>query len=269
MKKLRETTIDGLTLRLVQTDKTFAAIVIKGSEIKAREDGEDADDVWRRIHDAAARLNPLFIGYSSASARFLHFFPEGFAGARYVEMERAYKLLAKKVLDEAAPLERVEHAAGMGEGVLTAFKKTNLLSPFEQMRVADLLRGTDADAFVRLCGVFTRGDRKPALRALNDLLKPHDCAKWTIVTYLPFLWRPDAHIFLKPQMIKDFAGRVGHRFAWAYEPDLDADVYEALLDLATETKHEIASLNPKDMIDVQSFMWTVMKYKEEDRVAPE
>ena len=59
----------------------FVGPAIKGSEIKAREDGPDADDVWRRIHDTAARLNPLFVGYSRARARFLRFFADGFSGA--------------------------------------------------------------------------------------------------------------------------------------------------------------------------------------------
>jgi hypothetical protein len=268
MKTLRETKSGDMTLRLVQTASGFVGLVIKTQEIKAREDGADADDVWRRIHDAAARLNPLFIGYSSARARFLHFFRDGFADADYVAKERQYKVDAKTILEKAAPLASVESGADFGEGVLAAFKRTNLLASFEQMSVAELLRGPDADAFVRLCADFTRGDRKPALHALKTLLKPHDCAKWTIVTYLPFLWRPDEHFFLKPMMIKNFAERVGHRFARVYEADLDVEVYDALLDLAAETRLEIASLQPRDMIDIQSFMWTVIKYKEEDKVAP-
>ena len=94
-----------MTLRLVQTANAFVGLAIKGGEIKAREER------WRRlttsggaIHDAASRLNPLFIGYSSARARFLHFFPDGFSGAPYVDRERAYKLAAKDMLDKAAPL---------------------------------------------------------------------------------------------------------------------------------------------------------------------
>jgi len=39
-------------------------------------------------------------------------------------------------------------------------------------------------------------------------LKPKDAAKWTVVTYLPFLWRPDTHMLLKPMVTTDFAERV-------------------------------------------------------------
>jgi hypothetical protein len=95
-------------------------------------------------------------------------------------------------------------------------------------------------------------------RALN----PNDSAKWTVVTYLPFLWRPQEHMFLKPEATKDFAARIGHRLAMVYEPRLDIAVYDSLLDLAARTAEELADLQPRDRIDVQSFIWVVGDYKE-------
>ena len=228
MKTIRETKSGDMTLRLVQTANAFVGLAIKGGEIKAREEGADAEDVWRRVHDAAARLNPLFIGYSSARARFLRFFADGFSGAPYVEMERAYNLAAKEMLDKAAPLAGVAGGANLGEAVFAVFNKINLLSPFEKIRVRELMLGSDADAFVRLSAAFADGDRKSALRALKQLLQPHDCAKWTVVTYLPFLWRPeDPHVPQAEDDLRDFAERVGHHFASVYRPDLDIEVYDA------------------------------------------
>jgi hypothetical protein len=55
----------------------------------------------------------------------------------------------------------------------------------------------------------------------RTLWQPHDDAKWTVVTYLPFLWRPGAHMFLKGEVTTEFAARVGHRLADDYEPRLD------------------------------------------------
>jgi hypothetical protein len=74
-------------------------------------------------------------------------------------------------------------------------------------------------------------------------------------------------MFLKPMIMADFAARVGHRFAHAYRSDLDIEVYDAFLDLAEETRAKLADMGPRDMIDIQSFMWTVVKYKEEDKAA--
>ena len=74
-------------------------------------------------------------------------------------------------------------------------------------------------------------------------------------------------MFLKPEVTKDFAARVGHRFASDYQPRLEIAVYESLLDLVSKTADELAELNPRDRIDVQSFIWVVGDYKE-DREQP-
>jgi hypothetical protein len=88
-------------------------------------------------------------------------------------------------------------------------------------------------------------------------------AKWTVVTYLLFLWRPDTHMFLKPEVTKDFAARVGHRFASDYEARLHLPVYESLLDLVAKTAPELSDLKPQDGIDIQSFIWVVGDYRED------
>ena len=81
--------------------------------------------------------------------------------------------------------------------------------------------------------------------------------------HLPFLWRPEEHMFLKPEVTKDFAARVAHRFAMDYQARLDFSVYESLLDLVSKTAAELAQLKPRDRIDVQSFIWVVGDYKED------
>jgi hypothetical protein len=57
---------------------------------------------------------------------------------------------------------------------------------------------------------------------MEHALRPHESAKWTVVT-LPFLWQPEKHMFLKPEVTKDYAARVGHRFADDYAPVLNAE----------------------------------------------
>ena len=95
---------------------------------------------------------------------------------------------------------------------------------------------------------------------MGRALKPDDVAKWPAVTYLPYLWRPEEHMFLKPEVTKEFAVRVGHPFAHEYTSELTAETYRSLLDLARETGEEVADLEPRDSIDIQSFIWVVGKY---------
>lgn len=178
-------------------------------------------------------------------------------------MERDYKIAAKAQLDAAAPLEKAASGSGFGEAILAVFRLTNLLSPFEKTRLQEVLRGSAADEFVRAAARFALGETKPALLEMERALRPHDSAKWTVVTYLPFLWRPDEHMFLKPEATKDFAERVGHNFAHDYRAKLDIAVYQSLLDLVSKTARELSELKPRDRIDVQSFIWVIGNYKEE------
>jgi hypothetical protein len=262
MKTIRTAKLGEMELRLVEKDKSFIGLVFSGGPAKVRIEGSSADDVWRQLHDEAGKANPRYFGFDGARARFLRFFPKGFHSKGYAGQERDYKIDAKSVLDKTVPVKKAATGAGYGEAILSAFQ-TNLLSPFEKMRIRDALRSSNADDFIQAAARFTLGDGKLALLAMESALKPHNAAKWTTVSYLPFLWHPEQHMFLKPEATKDFATRVGHRFASDYDPKLDIAVYDSLLDLAAKTMAELSDLKPRDRIDVQSFIWVVGNYKEE------
>jgi hypothetical protein len=263
MRTIREGTVDGILLRVVEKDRSYVGVLFTKSGKKIEISGEGVDDVWRKLHSEAAKHNPKYVGFAGARSRFLHFFPNGFDSEGFEKSERRYKLNAKDHLDKAAPLEKAAAGSGFGEAVLAAFSKTNLLSPYEITRLSDLLRGRDADQFVRAAAKFTLAKSATALSAMAAVLKPHDCAKWTMATYLPFLWRPESHMFLKPEATKDFAARVGHPFAASYDAALEFAVYESLLDLVEMTEAELAELRPRDRIDVQSVIWVVGNYNTE------
>ncbi len=262
MKTIRETNVDKAILRLVEHNKAYTGVVIRDGVIKLQIEGDRADDVWRRLHDESGKANPRYFGYDGARARFLHFFPNGFHSDSFAAEERAYKLGAKELLDSHIPFNSAMTASAKGEAVMAVFNATNLLSPFEKMRVRDALRGGAVDGFLRGAATFASGGIEIGLEEMAQALRPYDAAKWTVVTYLPFLWRPEAHMFLKPEVTKDFASRVGHRFAKDYSPNLDGVVYESLVDLAEKTEMEIADLEPRDRIDIQSFIWIIGAYKD-------
>ncbi len=256
---IRAGTLGKKALRLVRKDGRFFGL----SDGVVCIEGENADEVWRQLHDDAGKGDPKYFGYSGARARFLHFFPNGFHSDGYVAEERNYKLAAKARLDETAPLEKAVDGGGYGEAVLAVFRATNMLSPFEKTRLQDVLRGPNADDFIRAAARFAKDGDKTNLLSMAQALKPHDSAKWTVVTYLPYLWRPDAHMFLKPEATKDFATRVGDRFASDYEARLHLPVYDSLLNLVDKTTQELEDLKPRDRIDIQSFIWVVGDYNEE------
>ena len=263
MKTIRTGKIDKLDLRLIEKNGSFTGIIFTQDSVeKARIIGDVADDVWCRLQDEARIVNPKYVGFGGARTRFLRFFPNGFQSEGFVSEERKYKVDAKAKLDLTAPLAEAVNGSGFGEAVLSVFRATNLLSPFEKTRLQEVLRGGTADVFIRAAARFAMGENA-ALLDLERILEPYDCSKWTVVTYLPFLWCPEKHMYLKPEVTKDFGTRVGHRFASDYEPRLNIGVYACLLDLAAKTANELAELQPRDRIDVQSFIWVVGAYNEE------
>ena len=249
-RTVRRARLGKHNLRLVEKDRHFYGLV-DGQRFV---DGSDGD---------AGKADPGYFGFDGARARFLRFFPKGFRSDGFSSMERDYKVVAKRELDENAPLNDALTGHGFGEAMLSVFRATNMLSPYEKTRIAELLRSRNADAFVQAAAKFAHEGTEPALRELKRVLKPHDCAKWIVATYLPFLWRPEVHMFLKPEATRDFAARVGHPLSSVYEAQLKLDVYASRLDLAAQTADRLSDLEPHDRIDIQSFIWVVGDYSEE------
>jgi hypothetical protein len=165
---IRTSKLGKRDLRLARKDGRLFGL----ADGKVCVEGENADEVWQRLHDEAGKANPKYFGFDGARARFLRFFPNGFHSASYTNAERDYKIAAKQRLDETAPLDQAVSTSGLGEAILAVFRATNLLPPFE--KVQDVLRGPTADEFIRAVARFTLGDGKPALLQMERVLKPHD-----------------------------------------------------------------------------------------------
>jgi hypothetical protein len=265
MQTVREDKRGKLTLRLLKAKVGYSGVVISDSKGRlALMQGDDPVELWRRLEQEAAKSSKDYVGFDGARARFLHYFHVGFETPDYLTEERNYKMEAKQQLDATVPLDQARTGNGFGEAALAVYRKTNLLFPIEKARVVALLRSNSADAFVRAAARFASGEGATALADMARLAKPYDAASWTVATYLPFLWRPETHMFLKPEVTKDFAERVGHGFVHAYRTALDMAVYDSLLDLAARTEQEIVDLHPRDRIDVQSFIWVVGAYTDAD-----
>lgn len=253
---IRDEPYADVRLRLLRSKAgEFKGVVVKqGGGVLGPFAGTDPDEFWQRLKVEAMKASRAYVGFDGARGRFLHYFPQGFTDSGYLKDERDYKLEAKRKLDTAAPLAPAATGTGFGPAVLSVFHGTNLLSPFEKTRLTPLLRGPSADAFVRAAAAFTLGAGDAALQEMRKVAHPFESAKWTVLTYLPFLWRPEAHMFLKPTVTQDFAKRIGHPFAQTYAPDLEIGISESLLDLIRQTETELAPLGPRDRIDVQSFI---------------
>lgn len=174
MKTIRQDVIGKNTLRLVDTGKCITGLIIAGGKQLDRIDGEDAAEVWALLRAALGKASDAYFGFDGARARFRQFFPNGFRSPEFegdergTYGERRYKLKAKAKLDQAAPLDQALTRTGYDEAVLSAYRATNLLSPFEKTRLEPVLRGPNADLFIQAAARFAMGEISPGARRRFD-----------------------------------------------------------------------------------------------------
>jgi hypothetical protein len=68
-----------------------------------------------------------------------------------------------------------------------------------------------------------------------------------------FIAQPQLHFFLKPTVTREAAHRYGVELPYASRPSWP--IYRGMLEFVDEVRAEIRDLRPRDMIDLQSFLW--------------
>jgi hypothetical protein len=90
--------------------------------------------------------------------------------------------------------------------------------------------------------------------------------RWTFPTYFLFLCYPDTEIFIKPSVTKwliQFAG-LGNKIVLNSLPS--GKTYSSIKELYNCLKVELHDYGPKDMIDIQSFIWVCADAAKKNRV---
>jgi hypothetical protein len=199
--------------------------------------------------------------------KFLRFFPGGFQDEKYVDWERGYKWEAHERwetelgLAQYRSLLRTRRYAEIASRAVRIESRTNLLFSFEKMALRDAVKpeegarafaeglfeflsasGDEAEAFERWCAVVGGLPRRQT-RVLT----------WPVATVFGFLARPDRHFFLKPNVTRRAAAEYGTSFDYRSRPN--AETYASVLALARAVRKDLRDLRPRDMIDVQSFLW--------------
>ena len=215
-------------------------------------------------------------GKQSASAgarrcrrKFLRLFPLGFHDADYCELERDYKwethvawnaALARPELERLLRAKQFDEIAARAVRVEQSARHSMIFS-FEKMALRDAVKSRrGARTFAEGLYEFLhgRGSRErrfarwvAAVAALPR--KQTRVLTWPLVTVFGFIAKPNEHIFLKPNVTRAAAREYGFELKYASRPSWET--YERLLELAARVRHDLKDLRPRDMIDVQSFLW--------------
>lgn len=260
MKTLSERSVGETTVRLLDNGEGFTAAVLGKGGLIERFDGDEPEEVLSLAMARALQTAGAYVGYDGAITRFREHFPEGFEDPEYARMERDYKLAAASRLERGATLEDCLEAGREQCDIALGVFGTNMLSTFENARARECLKGEEGPLFLQGAARFANGEIEAGIAGMRQALSPYGKVSWPLVTFLPFLWRPQTNMFLKPEATTAFAARVGDPFGQHYESAPNPETWAALDRLAEETLRRIAVLKPKDRIDVQSFIWVVGNY---------
>jgi len=218
---------------------------------------------------AAKAVQQLSKGAARCRRKFLRFFAQGFRDETYIAWERGYKWRAHQRWNELLGktafqrLLRDEQFVEIGSRALKSLSGTNLLFSFESMALRDAVRTTaGARKFSKGLYDFLYGRASLASRfdewcSVVELLPKKQSRVFThpVVTVFGFLAQPETHIFFKPTVTRTAAERYG--FDLAYNPRPSWDTYQNVLEFASVVAADVKDLRPRDMIDIQSFIWVI------------
>lgn len=215
------------------------------------------------------KTSPRGSGPARCRRKFLRVFPEGFQDETYLDWERDYKwethrrwraglgrsefqrlLAGGNYREVAARAVRVEQQS-----------RHSMIFSFEKMALRDAVRSHEgAERFAKGLYAFLHGRGRLEQRFSDwvDVVaglprRQTRVLTWPLVTVFGFIAQPDTHIFLKPTVTRLAAAAYGFDFQYQTRPNWGT--YANLLQFAETVRRDTADLAPRDMIDLQSFIW--------------
>jgi hypothetical protein len=212
---------------------------------------------------------PKSAGAQRCRRKFLRFFPGGFRDETYLDWERDYKWETHERWEEA--LGREVFRGLLREGAFAEIaaravrveqrSRHSMIFSFEKMALRDAVKPEDgARAFAEGLYEFLHGESNIERRFERWVetvaalpRKQTRVLTWPLVTVFGFIAQPDVHVFLKPNVTRAAAREYGFDFRYTSRPCWET--YAQLLEFAGTIRHDLSDLEPRDMIDIQSFMW--------------
>lgn len=117
----------------------------------------------------------------------------------------------------------------------------------------DLIHG-DGDGAERLTRYLAWIDEQ-------DIPRSHN--KWTFPTYFLFFCHPEEEMLVKPSYVREFLQLAGFDFKLGSGPA--GDTYAAIRGVYQELGDALGEYGPRDMIDLQGFVWVAVRANREAR----
>lgn len=197
-------------------------------------------------------------------ASFLDKHPLGFGDLAYRDAERNDKVKASQACQAELSIDAFEttNTEQLIDRVRKLVNMTNLIQgSFEKPKLLDAIKDpANSSAFIAALRELLHGPEDVGVRLerFSDYMHTLGLRKWTYGTYFLFLHDPQHCTFVKPDGLKKAVDITGYPVD--YDPAPSARVYNQILAFANWIWARLRAqgderLVPKDMIDVQSFIW--------------
>ena len=124
-----------------------------------------------------------------------------------------------------------------------------------------LNNGTDDDEVQRAFSItlynllYGEEELRQRFEAFSEVLENADAGKWPVISYFLYIPFSNKYMFVKPTIMQHLSDLCG--FEINYKPQINWLTYKCILDFSNYLLHELLDLKPRDMIDIQSFMWCI------------
>lgn len=251
-----------------QRDNIRSGVSTGGTRGRIVPRGPTTRRVMRRSGKASARASGKVSPAAKRSRRkFLRAFPRGFRDETYLDWERNYKWEAHKEWRQSlskplfARLIKAKKCSQIAATAIRIESRTNLLFSFEKMALRDAVRSADGarDFSIALFDLLHGSGSLEARfdKWISSLAKlPRRQTRvltWPLATVFGFIAQPNRHFFFKPRVTQEAARRYGAELHYAPRPSWR--VYKSLLNFVRMVRSDIGDLQPRDMIDLQSYLW--------------
>jgi hypothetical protein len=208
-------------------------------------------------------------GARACRRKFLRLFPGGFRDGEYLELEREYKWAAHVDWEETLPRtefrrllrnKRYEEITTRAVRVEQRARHSMMFS-FEKMALRDAVRSArGARGFAE--GLYDLLHGRAALSRRFEQWtetvaalprKQTRVLTWPLVMVFGFIAQPEVHILVKPNVTRAAALLYGFDLQYRSRPSWE--LYSRFLQFAVTIRRDVRDLRPRDMIDLQSFIW--------------
>lgn len=242
-------------------------ILLKYVELEKIPAEEAEHPMLDNLNDSPELSDARYLSLPNAIDHFLTQFPDGFHGDKFMDTERKVKMEAHLLGTELLAKDRLADLLEAGEYwqiceyAKKIINKTTLIFPNEKTALKNALENeATQEAFAKSLNelLYSEEPIKERFMEFSRHLERINAAKWTLATYFLFIMFPEKYIFVKPTMSQNSANV--SRFNLNFKTKLNWQTYESALKYAMYLRRALdKEHSPRDMMDIQSFMWSIAK----------